>query len=647
MGEPSPREDERDLSRPIVIIGALPPPLSGYSLITSKILELARGYRKVLAFDISPGRAERGLPYHVTRILRVSLAMLRLFSARLDRAREVYIATESRAGLVYTILLGLTARALGYRVFLHHHVFRYINVKSRLMTLLVRATRGHATHIFLCPCMERDFAKLYGDPLSALQLSNAAFVEPPQNHAPSPRSEGEPLRLGFLSNLSREKGLYEFLNLIERAAQEGLSATFVLAGPTRAPQDAEAIRTFQTSLAGPFEYRGAVYGAEKESFYRDIDVFVFPTLYDNEAQPLVLFEAMSYGCAIIAYERGCVAEQVGVHGVVIPPGENGRDVALRTLKDWQQDRRSLALMRANAILSYANGNARAKRVAQRLLGIAKDARSARQLLTGEQVVYDALRWSGGVLLEALFGSPYLSDAYGRALLGAADHAQQPQRLPALVLHAVLTRRFPDTYRRAGVAFIHIPKNAGTSINFALYGRSFGHKSASLLRAMDPHAYSEVESFAVLRDPIERTISAYFHVRSGGGSEVRIHPRWAQRLSHIDSFESYLAYLEENRTNLARLTFVSRPQSHFVCDSRGRVLVNKLFLLGHDDDALAAFVAERGIFPLPRRNWTAQEFLDVSKEQRERIRSLYQDDVKLIEEKFGRSDNVERNGEKPS
>src|SRR5690348_9450699 len=180
MAEALAAGDERDLSRPIVIIGALPPPLSGYSLITSKVLELARGYRKVIVYDISPGRSARGFAYHLTRALRVLLAMVRLFPARLDRARELYIATESRIGLVYTIALSLVARVLGYRIFLHHHVFRYVTRKSRLMTLLVGATRTRATHIFLCSCMEEDFGKLYGLPLSVFRLSNAAFVEPPQ-----------------------------------------------------------------------------------------------------------------------------------------------------------------------------------------------------------------------------------------------------------------------------------------------------------------------------------------------------------------------------------------------------------------------------------------------------------------------------------
>ena len=624
-------DEERDLSRPIVIIGALPPPLSGYSLITGKILEVARGYRKVIVFDISPGRSKRGLAYHFTRIARVFLAMLRLFPARLDRARELYIATESRIGLVYTIALSLVARGLGYRIFLHHHVFRYISQRNRLMALLVSLTRTRATHIFLCTCMEEGFKALYGESLSALRLSNAAFIDPPKNYVSPLVPDGAPLKVGLLSNLTREKGLYEFLAMAKRTAADGLALRFLLAGPLQSQADAEAIREAQLNLPDTFEYRGPVYGAEKEKFYRDIEVFVLPSTYENEAQPLVLFEALSYGCPVLAYDRGCMKEQIGLCGAVIAAQQDFVEAALPMLEAWQQDRRALYLLRTKAVLSLADENARSARKVQRLLGVARNARDARQLLTGSQVLYDVVRWAGGTMLERLFGSPYLSDAHEALVVRTARAASRPQTLFAPVLHTALSRQFPEAFRRAGIAFIHIPKNAGTSINFALYGRSFGHMTAAFLREVDAHAYSEVESFAALRDPVERAVSAYSHVISGGGSEVRLHPRWAQRLRHIDSFEAYLSYLEENRERLARLTVALRPQSQFVCDSAGRVLVNRLFLIGRDDEALASFVAQRAKFALPHRNWTTHEFFEVTMAQRERIRALYADDVRLIEE----------------
>lgn len=45
-------------------------------------------------------------------------------------------------------------------------------------------------------------------------------------------------------------------------------------------------------------------GEEKETLFRDAHVFVLPTYYPNEAQPLVLIEALASGCAILTTKAG-------------------------------------------------------------------------------------------------------------------------------------------------------------------------------------------------------------------------------------------------------------------------------------------------------------------------------------------------------
>ena len=64
------------------------------------------------------------------------------------------------------------------------------------------------------------------------------------------------------------------------------------------------------------------------------------------------------------------------------------------------------------------------------------------------------------------------------------------------------------YRQCGAVFVHVPKNAGSSISRALYGRSLGHKTAQEMMAYNPKLFQELDSFAVLRDPLERAISAW-------------------------------------------------------------------------------------------------------------------------------------------
>jgi glycosyltransferase involved in cell wall biosynthesis len=355
-------------ARPLVIVGALPPPVSGYSLITAKVRDLASGYRKAVCLDISPGTAERGPRYHFNRVRRVGWAIVRLIALRASGASELYIATESRIGLLYTIALSATARLCGYRLWLHHHVFRYIMAKSSLMAMLVRLAGRRTTHIFLCRCMERDFVALYGAAgLNSVILTNAAFAE--WDPAPAPTDAGaRPVTIGLLSNLTREKGLYHFLSLAALAKRTQLSLRFVLAGPVGDARDRNAIAAARATLDGMFEYRGAIYGSDKARFYRDIDLFAFPTEYENEAQPLVLYEAMAGGCAVISYDRGCIAEQVGDAGFVIAPTEDFAARALERIEALAADRSLLEKIQRTASLRFREEREKALSEARSVIG---------------------------------------------------------------------------------------------------------------------------------------------------------------------------------------------------------------------------------------------------------------------------------------
>ncbi|EQD34016.1 Glycosyl transferase, group 1 domain protein, partial [mine drainage metagenome] len=75
----------------------------------------------------------------------------------------------------------------------------------------------------------------------------------------------------------------------------------------------------------------------KNAFFDGIDTMIFPTLYANEAEPLVIHEAMQHGLPVIAYGRGCIPEVVTPEcGRVIPPDEAFVPAALAQVAAWMQ-----------------------------------------------------------------------------------------------------------------------------------------------------------------------------------------------------------------------------------------------------------------------------------------------------------------------
>jgi glycosyltransferase involved in cell wall biosynthesis len=100
---------------------------------------------------------------------------------------------------------------------------------------------------------------------------------------------------------------------------------------------------------GAIDYRGAVYGENKQAFFDDIDVMIFPSQYVHEAEPVTVIEALDRGIPVIATSRGCVATLVPSEcGCVIPGGTDFPERALCQLRDWMQSPESYRLAAQNA-----------------------------------------------------------------------------------------------------------------------------------------------------------------------------------------------------------------------------------------------------------------------------------------------------------
>lgn len=153
-----------------------------------------------------------------------------------------------------------------------------------------------------------------------------------------------------------------------------------------------------------------------------------------------------------------------------------------------------------------------------------------------------------------------------------------KHLPHQLYSAQLIWRRASYWRRAGAIFIHIPKNGGTSINTALYGKFMGHYTASEVSRFSPKAFGLLPSFAVTRNPWDRALSAYKFVKAGQSEGA--HPGVA--ISHperyqtpeFDSFERFVLEWLPTRT-LVNEDHVFKPQSYYIINDQGLIAVSFL------------------------------------------------------------------------
>lgn len=125
------------------------------------------------------------------------------------------------------------------------------------------------------------------------------------------------LNVLFLSNMMEEKGVWTLLKACRVINSKGYGFMCRFVG--KWSDISESVFSERVSMYG-LEDRvtayGAKYGEEKKEFWREADVFVFPTYYHNECFPLVLLEAMEQGVACISTREGGIPDIIedGVTG---------------------------------------------------------------------------------------------------------------------------------------------------------------------------------------------------------------------------------------------------------------------------------------------------------------------------------------------
>ena len=129
-----------------------------------------------------------------------------------------------------------------------------------------------------------------------------------------------PLKILFLSNMMSEKGVWSLLEACCLLKQNGVvfNCTFV-GGWKDITEEAFNNYVINHNLQEEVFAVGAKYGEEKEIYWQDADVFVFPTYYHNECFPLVLLEAMQHALPCISTNEAAIPDIIddGKTGFII------------------------------------------------------------------------------------------------------------------------------------------------------------------------------------------------------------------------------------------------------------------------------------------------------------------------------------------
>lgn len=164
-------------------------------------------------------------------------------------------------------------------------------IKKKVFGFLVS---GAAAGIVLSKSLRFNFEKLL-PPGKIYIVEN--FVDSGLAARPLTKNHRQ-LRILYLSNLIREKGILELLDALILLKQKKTDFHVTVAGVLDEDLKNEVNGRFQV-LAGQMEYAGVVTGDKKAAVLGEANVFVLPTYYEMEGQPISLLEAMAAGNIIV------------------------------------------------------------------------------------------------------------------------------------------------------------------------------------------------------------------------------------------------------------------------------------------------------------------------------------------------------------
>jgi hypothetical protein len=154
--------------------------------------------------------------------------------------------------------------------------------------------------------------------------------------------------------------------------------------------------------------------------------------------------------------------------------------------------------------------------------------------------------------------------------------------------------------------VHVPKTGGTAIERTLLGGTNvpmgGHTTALGFRSKYPEVFHDYFKFAVIREPVDRFVSAFCYLR-----QEPVHMAHNNALIHeCDTLECFAERLRTEPTIIQSMVHLL-PQHRFICDHNGQILVDAVYRY-HDLDRAWRDICERlGVShaPLPRMNISRQ------------------------------------------
>lgn len=209
-------------------------------------------------------------------------------------------------------------------------------------------------------------------------------------------------------------------------------------------------------------------------------------------------------------------------------------------------------------------------------------------------------------------------------------------MPKSARHRLIAmRRRPlfESFRKAGVVYIHVPRTAGTSISEAVFDSWIDHFALKGHLATMPAEVLALPRFTVVRNPWDRALSSWSFASAGTGldSRIYVHHRHKYRTEGFRTFERFvLEWLPEQDIDSCDPLF--RLQSGLLTDESGALPfdhIGRFEDLALTQDWLSERLGRKIVLPHHNRSSHSSYRDCFTNEMRDSIARIYGEDVQRL------------------
>ena len=308
----------------LIFVAQLPPPLHGASRCNfiSRGVLLKNGVKVIdIDFNFSSTLSDlrklsfKKFSYSISVFFKIILSCF-------SRSKFVYFSmSPTGLALLRDIFYILTFKFFGKKVIIHLHGKGLRNASSGV-SHLVKLAFQRSYVISLSKALKNDVSHLVEDGRH-FECMNGAM-----DCWLGREVDSAPLKILFFSNLRVSKGIDYYLEICKSLFDNGCFFSAYIAGPFTSDfsiNDLNAFYDVNPGLKDRIIYLGELDDVSKSSVLSSVDVLVHPSR--NDAFPLVILEALSAACLVIASDQGGIPDILTHH-------DHGKVLSMSCIDDW-------------------------------------------------------------------------------------------------------------------------------------------------------------------------------------------------------------------------------------------------------------------------------------------------------------------------